>query len=104
MATISFPAFGTHEEILYNETKNNIIRKLKGRYGFKRFGRDGYKCVLEETDRKFYRCGQIKEFENVECEWPLFYIFMIIDGVFKSIPEQVKEYQDLLKARMQVSK
>lgn len=25
---------------------------------------------------------------------------MIIDGVFKSLPEQVEEYQNLLKARI----
>lgn len=102
MPTISFPCFATHEEVLYGETKNNIIKKLRGTHGFKRYGRDGYGCVIEDKSRKYYKTGEIKEFENVECEWPLFYIFMIIDGVFKSLPEQVKEYQDLLKARMQV--
>lgn len=102
LPTISFPAFGTHEEHLYHQTKNNIVRKLKGRFGFKRFARDGYKCVLEDTSRKFYRCGEIQEFENIECEWPIFFMFMIIDGVFKSLPDQVKEYQELLKSRMQV--
>lgn len=75
---------------------------MKGRYGFKRFARDGFKTVLEDTTRKYYHCGEIKEFENIECEWPLFYIFMIIDGVFKSLSEQVKEYQELLKSKMQV--
>ncbi|KAI4500038.1 hypothetical protein M0802_004908 [Mischocyttarus mexicanus] len=84
LPTISFPAFATHEEVLYNQTKSNIICRLRGNYGFKRFGRDGYKT----------------EFDNVECEWPLFYIFMIIDGVFKTLPEQVEEYQNLLKARI----
>lgn len=48
--------------------------------------------------------GDIKNYENVECEWPLFYIFMIIDGVFKSLPEQVTEYQQLLKARFFIDK
>lgn len=37
-----------------------------------------------------------QEFENVECEWPLFYIFMIMDGVFKGLPAQVEEYKNLL--------
>ncbi|XP_066991730.1 probable phosphorylase b kinase regulatory subunit beta isoform X2 [Anabrus simplex] len=98
--TVSFPAFATHEEVLYAETKANVVRRLKGQYGFKRFGRDGYKCVLEDTNRRYYRTGEIKDFENIECEWPLFYIFMIIDGVFKSSPEQVDEYQNLLKTRI----
>ncbi|XP_032687816.1 probable phosphorylase b kinase regulatory subunit beta isoform X2 [Odontomachus brunneus] len=100
LPTISFPAFATHEEVLYNETKANIIRRLKGNYGFKRFGRDGYKTVLEDKHRRYYKSGEIKDFDSVENEWPLFYIFMIIDGVFKSLPEQVDEYQNLLKARI----
>ncbi|XP_011632500.1 probable phosphorylase b kinase regulatory subunit beta isoform X2 [Pogonomyrmex barbatus] len=100
LPTISFPAFATHEDVLYNETKTNIIRRLKGNYGFKRFGRDGYKTVLEDKQRRYYKPGEIKDFDNIECEWPIFYIFMIIDGVFKSLSEQVEEYQNLLKARV----
>ncbi|XP_058795642.1 probable phosphorylase b kinase regulatory subunit beta [Phymastichus coffea] len=100
LPTISFPAFSTHEEVLYTETKANVIRRLKGNYGFKRFGRDGYKTVLEDPDKRYYKSGEIKEFDNIECEWPLFYIFMIIDGVFNSLPDQIEEYQTLLKARL----
>ncbi len=33
------------------------------------------------------------DFENVENEWPIFYIFMIIDGCFKDNQDQVNEYQ-----------
>ncbi|XP_044021061.1 probable phosphorylase b kinase regulatory subunit beta isoform X2 [Aphidius gifuensis] len=104
LTTISFPAFATHEEPLYNDTKTNIINKLKGHYGYKRFGRDGYKTVIEDKTRRFYKTGEIKDFDKIECEWPLFYIFMIIDGVFKSIPEQVEEYQNLLKIRIHKDK
>ncbi|XP_019886052.1 probable phosphorylase b kinase regulatory subunit beta isoform X3 [Ooceraea biroi] len=100
LPTISFPAFATHEDMLYNETKANIVHRLKGNYGFKRFGRDGYKTVLEDKQRRYYKAGEIKDFDSVESEWPLFYILMIIDGVFKSLPEQVEEYQNLLKARV----
>ncbi|XP_011701114.1 PREDICTED: probable phosphorylase b kinase regulatory subunit beta isoform X2 [Wasmannia auropunctata] len=100
LPTISFPAFATHEEVLYNETKASIVRRLKGNYGFKRFGRDGFKTVLEDKQRRYYKAGEIKDFDNIECEWPLFYIFMIIDGVYKSLTEQVEEYQNLLKTRV----
>lgn len=61
--TISFPAFATHEDVLYDETKAIIIRKLKGSCGFKRFGRDGFKCKLEDTKRRYYRDGEIKVFQ-----------------------------------------
>ncbi|XP_034936041.1 probable phosphorylase b kinase regulatory subunit beta isoform X2 [Chelonus insularis] len=100
LSTISFPAFATHEEYLYTETKINVTRKLKGNYGFKRFSRDGYKTVIEDPKRRLYKSGEIKDFDKIECEWPLFYIFMIIDGVFKSLPEQIDEYTNLLKGRV----
>lgn len=121
LPTISFPAFSTHEEMLYQETKNNVISELKGNYGFKRYIRDGYKTVNENSSKRFvsvnkkiispisydilfryYHEGEIKNFENIECEWPIFYIFMIIDGVFKTLPDQIQEYQDLLKERIMI--
>lgn len=49
---------------------------------------------------RFYKESELKEFEGVECEWPIFYTFLIIDGVFKTLPDQVDEYQKLLKARI----
>ncbi|XP_063931960.1 probable phosphorylase b kinase regulatory subunit beta isoform X2 [Zophobas morio] len=100
LPTISFPAFATHEDLLYTEAKNNVVTKLKGNYGFKRYIRDGYKTASEDKTKRFYDKGEIKHFENVECEWPLFYMFMIIDGVFKSLPDQISTYQDLLKDRI----
>ncbi|XP_049821938.1 probable phosphorylase b kinase regulatory subunit beta isoform X2 [Aethina tumida] len=100
LPTISFPAFSTHEDLLYTETKNNIVKKLKGQYGFKRFIRDGYKTVIEDPNKRYYEKCQLKDYENIECEWPLFYIFMIIDGVFKSMPDQITEYQELLTKRI----
>lgn len=60
LPTISFPAFSTHEEVLYTETKANIVRRLKGNYGFKRFVRDGFKTTLEKPDKRFYESGEIK--------------------------------------------
>lgn len=60
LPTISFPAFATHEDMLYNETKANIVHRLKGNYGFKRFGRDGFKTVLEDKQRRYYKSGEIK--------------------------------------------
>lgn len=42
---------------------------------------------------RYYDIGEIREFEGYECEWPLFFILMIIDGVFKNNSEQIEEYQ-----------
>lgn len=51
---------------------------------------------------RFYEKGEVKNFENIESEWPLFYIYMIIDGVFKGASDQTSEYEELLKTRMMI--
>ena len=100
LCTISYPAFATQNENLYALTKARIVKYLKGDYGFKRFLRDGFGTCLEDSERRYYQQGETVEFENVENEWPVFYIYMIIDGIFKDNIGQVEEYQDLLTQRM----
>lgn len=100
LATISYPAFATQNEELYLATKARIVKHLKGDYGFKRFIRDGYGTELEDLERRYYQKGETLDFENVENEWPIFYIFMIIDGIFKDNQSQVDEYQELISKRM----
>jgi phosphorylase kinase alpha/beta subunit len=107
LPTISFPAFATHDMSFYESTKEKIIEKLEGHYGFKRFVRDGFGSSVEgaaaESDggeRGYYAEGKIQEFHQIESEWPLFYALLVIDGVFKKDDEQVEKYQDLLRKRL----
>ncbi|XP_046630944.1 probable phosphorylase b kinase regulatory subunit beta isoform X2 [Daphnia pulicaria] len=100
LPTISWPCFATHDDVLYNRTKSKIIRRLKGSFGFKRFLRDGYGTAVEDINRRYYNEGETRDFENIESEWPIFYLYMMIDGFFKGLPEQVEEYKRLLKARV----
>ncbi|XP_059855123.1 phosphorylase b kinase regulatory subunit beta isoform X3 [Delphinus delphis] len=93
---ISYPAFALDDEVLFNQTLDKVVRKLKGKYGFKRFLRDGYRTSLEDPKRRYYRPAEIKLFDGIECEFPIFFLYMMIDGVFRGNPKQVKEYQDLL--------
>ncbi|XP_071785537.1 phosphorylase b kinase regulatory subunit beta-like [Asterias amurensis] len=97
---ISFPAFAIKDEALRNRTFEKIIRKLKGKYGFRRFLRDGYGTLLEDANRKYYKPAEIKMFDNIEAEWPMFFVYMIIDGVAKGNNEQVEEYSTLLEPLM----
>ncbi|XP_043247487.1 probable phosphorylase b kinase regulatory subunit beta isoform X3 [Amphibalanus amphitrite] len=97
MMAISFPAFGTHDQLLYSKTKSKIVQKLRGRHGFKRFARDGFGTVLEDSSERFYKDSTVQKFERIESEWPLFYMYMIIDGVFRSDKKQVDEYKQLLR-------
>ncbi|XP_010583348.1 PREDICTED: phosphorylase b kinase regulatory subunit beta isoform X6 [Haliaeetus leucocephalus] len=98
---LSYPAFALDDEVLFSQTLDKVMRKLKGKYGFKRFLRDGYRTALEDKTRRYYKPAEIKLFDGIECEFPLFFIFMIIDGVFRGNPAQVKEYQDLLDPLLQ---
>ena len=70
-----------------------------GNWGFKRYHRDGYGCVLEDLkkNQRFYEDGATQHFEHVESEWPVFHTFMIIDGLFKNNDSQVEKHQRLLK-------
>ncbi|XP_076029946.1 putative phosphorylase b kinase regulatory subunit beta [Oratosquilla oratoria] len=104
LATISFPAFATHDQALYFKTKSMVLNTLKGKYGFKRFNRDGFGTVLEDPRRKHYHPGETKEFEGIECEWPLFYMYMIIEGLFKGCAEQVEEYQKLVEPLLKMDR
>ncbi|XP_007536744.1 phosphorylase b kinase regulatory subunit beta isoform X4 [Erinaceus europaeus] len=93
---ISYPAFALDDEALFNQTLDKVVRKLKGKYGFKRFLRDGYRTALEDSNRRYYKPAEIKLFDDIECEFPIFFLYMMIDGVFRGNRNQVKEYQDLL--------
>ncbi|XP_042186772.1 phosphorylase b kinase regulatory subunit beta-like isoform X4 [Oncorhynchus tshawytscha] len=93
---ISYPAFAVDDDALYSQTLDKVVRKLKGKYGFKRFLRDGYRTANEDENRRHYKSAEMKLFDGIECEFPIFFIFMMIDGVFRGNNAQVKEYQDLL--------
>ncbi|PNJ62422.1 phosphorylase b kinase regulatory subunit beta isoform X1 [Pongo abelii] len=93
---ISYPAFALDDEVLFSQTLDKVVRKLKGKYGFKRFLRDGYRTSLEDPNRCYYKPAEIKLFDGIECEFPIFFLYMMIDGVFRGNPKQVQEYQDLL--------
>jgi len=60
LLTVSWPAFAIHEEKLVSRTIDKALRKLKGRFGLKRFLRDGYGTVLEDRARKYYRPAEIR--------------------------------------------
>ncbi|KAM7014746.1 phosphorylase b kinase regulatory subunit beta isoform 4-T4 [Tautogolabrus adspersus] len=97
LPTISYPAFAVDDDALYSQTLDKIVRKLRGKYGFKRFLRDGYRTANEDKNRRYYKPAEMKLFDGIECEFPIFFIYMMIDGVFRGNKAQVKEYQELLE-------
>ncbi|XP_029390213.1 phosphorylase b kinase regulatory subunit alpha, skeletal muscle isoform isoform X5 [Mus pahari] len=98
LSVVSFPAFAVEDSHLVELTKQEIITKLQGRYGCCRFLRDGYKTPKEDPNRLYYEPAELKLFENIECEWPLFWTYFILDGIFSGNIEQVQEYREALDA------
>uniref|UniRef100_A0A8C1KX20 Phosphorylase b kinase regulatory subunit n=1 Tax=Cyprinus carpio TaxID=7962 RepID=A0A8C1KX20_CYPCA len=96
LSVISFPAFAVEDADLVNITKSEIISKLQGRYGCCRFIRDGYRTPKEDPTRLHYDPAELKLFENIECEWPVFWTYLILDGIFNEDHEQVQEYREAL--------
>uniref|UniRef100_A0A3Q4H4A1 Phosphorylase b kinase regulatory subunit n=1 Tax=Neolamprologus brichardi TaxID=32507 RepID=A0A3Q4H4A1_NEOBR len=97
LAIISYPAFAVEDISIVNATKEEIISKLQGRYGCCRFLRDGHRTPKEVNNLLYYESAELKLFENIECEWPLFWTYLILDGIFINSPEQVQEYQEALE-------
>ncbi|MUG97555.1 glycosyl hydrolase family 15 [Scytonema sp. UIC 10036] len=98
LSIISFPAFAVEDAPLRERTYNDIINKLEGKYGCKRFLRDGHQTVLEDTNRLHYEPFELKQFEKIECEWPLFFTYLFLDGLFCGKQEQAKYYQERLES------
>lgn len=79
-------------------TRETIVSSLLGRYGCRRFIRDGYKTAIEvrmkfflrqltrpfiqDPNRLYYNNAELQQFEDVECEWPLFLCYLMLDALF----------------------
>ncbi len=98
LSVIGFPAFAVEDVELIERTRQKIIDKLQGKYGCKRFLRDGHQTVLEDTTRLHYEPWELQQFEHIECEWPLFFTYLVLDGLFRGKGEQVDYYQNFLES------
>ncbi|KAJ1976951.1 hypothetical protein H4R35_002493, partial [Dimargaris xerosporica] len=96
LAVIGYPAYAVADETVIERTRQEIKSKLQGRYGCKRFLRDGHQAVLEDNSRLHYDPRELQIFENIECEWPLFFTYFILDGLFRGDHAMVEEYREAL--------
>lgn len=84
LPTISYPAFAVDDDALYTQTLDKIVRKLRGKYGFKRFLRDGYRTANEDQNRRYYKPAEMKVGASETCIGSFFFIFIFI-SVFISV-------------------
>ncbi|PSB54938.1 glycoside hydrolase family 15 protein [Chamaesiphon polymorphus] len=96
LSIIGFPAFAVVDPQLVNRTRTKIVEKLEGKYGCKRFLRDGHQTVLEDTTRLHYEPEELLKFEGIECEWPLFFTYLYLDALFNGDAGSIEKYRSLL--------
>ncbi|MEO0536173.1 MAG: glycoside hydrolase family 15 protein [Cyanobacteria bacterium P01_A01_bin.123] len=99
LSVIGYPAFAVDDAELAERTRQKIIDKLQGSYGCKRFLRDGHQTMIEDTDRLHYEPQELKQFEHIECEWPLFFTYLYLDSLFKGNSHQgsVSDHRDQIQ-------
>jgi phosphorylase kinase alpha/beta subunit len=97
LSVIGFPAFAVADRALADRTRKAIVDKLQGHYGCKRFLRDGHQTVLEDHSRLYYEPWELQQFSHIECEWPLFFTYLLLDSLFRGDADQVREYRDRLE-------
>ena len=98
LSVIGFPAFAVEDADLVRKTRQKIVDKLQGNYGCKRFLRDGHQTVIEDTTRLHYEPEELRQFEHIECEWPLFFTYLWLDSLFAGDQDQIRFYQERLAA------
>ncbi|CAH2063468.1 unnamed protein product, partial [Iphiclides podalirius] len=100
LSIISYPAFAVDDPQLIAKTRETIVTKLQGKYGCKRFLRDGHKTPREDPNRLYYEPWELRMFENIECEWPLFFCYLMLDYCFQGDKANTVEYMHRLEKVM----
>ncbi|PAV76551.1 hypothetical protein WR25_01197 [Diploscapter pachys] len=97
LCIISYPAFSVEDPEIVNETRETIKKCLFGNYGCRRFLRDGYKTALEDRSRLYYNKSELQQFEDIECEWPLFLCMFLLDAMYNKRADDVEFYWQQLE-------
>ncbi|MGJ8646444.1 MAG: glycoside hydrolase family 15 protein [Marinomonas colpomeniae] len=100
LSIIGFPAFAVNDEELTTRTRQEILSKLGGEYGCKRFLLDGHQSELEDQSRIYYEYDELINFEHIESEWPLFFTYLYIDRLFARDWESANFYRHKLESLM----
>ncbi len=100
LSVIGFPAFAVGDPELVKKTRDEILNKLGGDYGCKRFLWDGHQTVLEESSRIHYEHSELVNFEHIESEWPLFFAYLYVQALFEENREEAEQYRKKLESLM----
>jgi len=96
LSAVGWPAFAVDDPELVERTRETIVRVLDGRYGMKRFLRDGHQTPLEEEGRLHYEPEELARFAGIESEWPLFHAFAGLEAAFRGDWDAARAYRERL--------
>ncbi len=96
LSITGFPAFAVDNPTIRKKTEALICEKLEGRYGCKRFLLDGHQTVIEDSHRLHYNPQELKQFMDIECEWPLFFSYLLLNNLFSGNAESAAIYRNKL--------
>jgi len=97
LSIIGFPAFAVRDPDLVREVEHAVITKLSGRYGCKRFLRDGHQTVLEDESKLHYEPFELEKFAGIESEWPLFFSYLLINRYFAGDSDEALRFNEKLR-------
>ena len=97
LSIIGYPAYAVEDENLVKQTRDKILKKLAGPYGCKRFLLDGHQSSIEDPTRLHYESSELREFEHIESQWPLFFTYLLLDAVIRGDGDEITIWQEKLK-------
>ena len=97
LSIVGYPAYAIEDEALLKRTRDKIIKKLAGNYGCKRFLLDGHQSAIEDESRLHYEPSELRAFEHIESEWPLFFTYLLLDAIMRNDTAKIKHYREKLE-------
>jgi len=95
LSTLTYPFFAVNEtDIKLTESLERMTNELERSHGYIRFNKDGFGCVLEDRTRAHYRPAELRSFNNIECEWPVFFAFKLLHAHFSSSERDISIYRE----------
>jgi len=96
LSVVGFPAFAVRNMASIEQTQREVVNKLQGAFGCKRFLLDGHQTVLEDASRLHYEPHELKQFEHIEAEWPLFFTYLLLNNLFLGKTIEANFYREAL--------
>jgi phosphorylase kinase alpha/beta subunit len=98
LSAIGFPAFAVDDPDLVARTRADVHAKLGGRWGYRRFLRDGHQTPAEDPARLHYEHEELARFAGIEAEWPLFDAYLALEATFRGDAEAADRHRARLAA------